>query len=127
MYRTGFASSQSAYESAVTLLFQSLDKIESILSGSGREYLIGDQLSEADVRLYVTIIRFDPAYFGNFKCNLKDIRTGYPTIHKWVRNLYWKNPAFKDTTNFEHIKTGYFSITKVCNAQISLVECADVL
>lgn len=56
---------------------------------------------------YVTIIRFDPVYVQHFKCNIRDIRSGYPHLHKWLRYLYWKVPAFKDTTQFEHIKWHY--------------------
>jgi glutathionyl-hydroquinone reductase len=56
---------------------------------------------------FCTIIRFDPVYVQHFKCNIRDIRSGYPAIHKWMRNLYWNNSAFKDTTNFLHIKNHY--------------------
>ena len=59
------------------------------------------------LRRFVTIIRFDPVYVQHFKCNLRDIRSGYPFLHKWMRNLYWTLPAFKDTTQFEHIKWHY--------------------
>lgn len=55
----------------------------------------------------MTLIRFDPVYVQHFKCNLRDIRSGYPNIHLWLRNLYWREPAFKDTTQFEHIKWHY--------------------
>ena len=123
MYEAGFAQSQQAYEAAVIPLFTSLDKLEKILTG--KDYLVGNQLTEADIRLFVTTvsdkivcvslpltlvakIRFDPAYYGNFKCNIRTIRDGYPAIHLWMRKLYWNIPAFKDTCNFEHIKTGYY-------------------
>ncbi len=55
----------------------------------------------------MTIIRFDPVYVQHFKCNLSDIRSGYPQLHKWMRNLYWNYPAFKDSTDFLHIKYHY--------------------
>lgn len=106
MYKTGFATTQSAYEKAVNPLFESLDRLEKMLRG--KDYLIGDQLTEADIRLFVTIVRFDPVYVGHFKCNIRTIRDGYPAIHLWLRKLYWKIPAFKDTCNFEHIKTHYY-------------------
>ncbi|KAF4618511.1 hypothetical protein D9613_010018 [Agrocybe pediades] len=106
VYKSGFASTQEAYEKAVHTLFNSLDRVEKLLTG--KEYLIGDRLTEADIRLFVTIIRFDPVYVGHFKCNIRTIRNGYPAIHKWMQNLYWNNPAFKDTTNFEHIKAHYY-------------------
>jgi len=106
VYRSGFATSQEAYEKAVVEVFYALDKVEKILTG--KDYLVGDQLTEADVRLWVTIIRFDPVYVGHFKCNFRTIRDGYPAIHKWMQKLYWNNDAFKDSTNFEHIKTHYY-------------------
>jgi len=106
VYKSGFATTQEAYESNVKPLFASLDRLEGILKG--KDYLIGDQLTEADVRLYTTIVRFDPVYVGHFKCNLGTIRHDYPNIHAWLKKLYWNNPAFKITTNFEHIKTHYY-------------------
>jgi len=106
VYRSGFATSQPAYGKAVVELFDALDKVEKILTG--KDYLVGDKLTEADVRLWVTIIRFDPVYVGHFKCNFRTIRDGYPAIHKWMQKLYWNNDAFKDSTNFEHIKTHYY-------------------
>jgi putative glutathione S-transferase len=59
------------------------------------------------VRLYTTIARFDPVYVQHFKCNIRDIRSGYPALHKWLRHLYWDIPAFKETTQWEHIKKHY--------------------
>ncbi|PWN53022.1 hypothetical protein IE53DRAFT_408985 [Violaceomyces palustris] len=107
VYKSGFATTQAAYESNVKPLFDSLDKIEKILS-DGRDYLIGGRLTEADIRLYTTLVRFDPVYVGHFKCNLGTIRADYPHIHRWLRNLYWKNDAFKDTTVFDSIKAHYY-------------------
>lgn len=106
VYKAGFASSTEAYEAAVHSVFEALDKVEKILEG--KEFFVGNQLTEADIRLWVTIIRFDPVYVRHFKCNIRDIRHGYPNIHRWMKGLYWKNPAFKDSTNFDHIKTHYF-------------------
>lgn len=119
VYKAGFARSQSAYETAVIALFDSLDRLEKILEG--REFLVGDQLTEADVRLFVTIIRFDVAYHGNFKCNLRTIRDGYPNLHLWLRRLYWKadEPAFRDTCKFDHIKDGYYHHAIVNPSQIT--------
>ena len=110
VYRTGFALKQGAYETAFNELFTSLDRIDSTLAAqhtAQSNFLIGNRLTEADIRLYTTIVRFDPVYYGHFKCNARTIRDGYPHIHKWLRNLYWNYPAFKDTTNFEHIKVHY--------------------
>jgi putative glutathione S-transferase len=106
VYRSGFATTQAAYEKAVREVFDALDKVEKILDG--KDYLVGGKLTEADVRLWVTIIRFDPVYVGHFKCNFRTIRSGYPAIHRWMKNLYWNVPAFKESTNFEHIKTHYY-------------------
>ncbi|TFK32335.1 glutathione S-transferase [Crucibulum laeve] len=106
VYRTGFATTQGAYEKAVVEVFDTLDTIEKHLSG--KEYLVGNKLTEADVRLWVTIIRFDPVYVGHFKCNFRTIRDGYPAINLWMQKLYWNSDAFKSSTNFEHIKTHYY-------------------
>ncbi|KAH9956488.1 glutathione S-transferase [Russula dissimulans] len=99
VYKSGFAKTSGAYQDAVVPLFDALDRIEAMLEG--KTYLVGDRLTEADVRLFVTIIRFDPVYVSHFKCNIRTIRHGYPNIHL-------QNDAFKSTTNFEHIKTHYF-------------------
>ena len=82
VYKSGFATTQAAYEKAVTQVFESLDRVEKIFeSKKSKEFLVGDQLTEADIRLFVTIIRFDPVYVGHFKCNFRTIRSGYPNIH----------------------------------------------
>ncbi|TCD60738.1 S-glutathionyl-(chloro)hydroquinone reductase [Steccherinum ochraceum] len=106
VYKSGFATTQEAYEPAVHAVFASLDRLEKILQG--KDYLVGNVLTEADIRLFVTIVRFDPVYVGHFKCNFRTIRDGYSNIHLWMRKLYWNTPAFKDTCNFDHIKTHYY-------------------
>ncbi|PPQ67221.1 hypothetical protein CVT26_007294 [Gymnopilus dilepis] len=108
VYKAGLATSQEDYDKAVTDLFKALDRVEKHLTDSGSDYLVGNTLTEADVRLLPTIIRFDPVYVGQFKCNIRTIRDGYPAIHKWMRNLYWNNPAFKDTIDFDHVKVCYY-------------------
>jgi len=123
VYKTGFATTQQAYEKNLYPLFEALDKAEKHLSTSEGPYYYGKNITEADVRLYTTIIRFDPVYVQHFKTNIRDIRSGYPALHKWVRHLYWNNDAFgPETTNFVHIKNHYtkshsqinpFSITPV--------------
>jgi putative glutathione S-transferase len=82
VYKAGFASKQEAYQTAVYNLFEGLNKIEKILAG--KDYLVGGKLTEADIRLFVTVIRFDPVYVGHFKCNIRTIRGGYPNIHRCV-------------------------------------------
>jgi glutathionyl-hydroquinone reductase len=105
VYKSGFATTQEAYEKAVTTLFAALDKVEAHLTD--RKYMYGDNVTESDIRLYTTIVRFDAVYVQHFKTNLRDIRSGYPAIHKWLRHLYWDIPAFGETTQFEHIKKHY--------------------
>lgn len=110
VYKSGFATTQNAYEKAVTQLFVSLDRAEAHLKDqTGGPYYYGAAITEADVRLYTTIIRFDVVYVQHFKCNIRDIRSGYPYLHAWVRNLYWKHPESfgEGTTNFVHIKFHY--------------------
>jgi putative glutathione S-transferase len=114
VYKSGIAKTQEAHEKAVTAVFGSLDRIESILKSTPGPYLLGSQLTEVDVRLYPTIVRFDVVYVTLFKTNLSTIRDGYPKIHRWLQHLYWDIPAFKETTSFEHIKKHYFtSLTPV--------------
>ncbi|KAL1866589.1 hypothetical protein VTK73DRAFT_4670 [Phialemonium thermophilum] len=108
VYKSGFATTQEAYERNVLALFEALDKAEAHLAAQkDGPYWFGRNITEVDIRLYVTIIRFDPVYVQHFKCNIRDIRSGYPALHRWLRNLYWNVPAFKDTTNFLHIKNHY--------------------
>ena len=107
VYKAGFASKQEAYEAAIKPLFESLDRAEEHLRSSPGPFYFSKEITEADVRLYTTIVRFDPVYVQHFKCNIRDIRSGYPALHKWLRNLYWNVPAFGETTQFEHIKKHY--------------------
>ncbi|KAL8782518.1 MAG: hypothetical protein Q9213_005321 [Squamulea squamosa] len=112
VYKTGFAQTQEAYESAIHPLFTALSRAESHLSSHATPsspYYFGPTITEADIRLYTTIIRFDPVYVQHFKCNVRDIRSGFPALHRWVRKLYWDEPAAfgKGTTQFEHIKKHY--------------------
>jgi len=109
VYKSGFATSQEAYDKAVTALFEHLQKAEEALAAAAPSgpYYFGEQLTEADIRLYTTIVRFDPVYHQHFKCNIGSIRADFPNLHRWVRFLYWDVPAFHDTTEFDHIKKHY--------------------
>ncbi|TVY53286.1 Glutathione S-transferase omega-like 2 [Lachnellula cervina] len=108
VYKSGFATTASAYEAACTSLFASLDRVEKHLSTvTDGPYYYGKNITEADVRLYTTMIRFDAVYVQHFKTNIRDVRSGYPYIHRWLRELYWNVPAFGETTQWEHIKKHY--------------------
>jgi glutathionyl-hydroquinone reductase len=107
VYKSGFATTQEAYENNVIPLFEALDKAEAHLAKGPGPFYYGDHITEADIRLYTTIVRFDVVYVQHFKTNIRDIRSGYPNLHKWMRKLYWDIPAFHDTTQFEHIKNHY--------------------
>jgi putative glutathione S-transferase len=104
VYRSGFARKQAAYSSAVKTLFSALDRVEIILSGS--RYLCGDQLTEADVRLFTTLVRFDAVYVTHFKCNIRRI-IDYPNLWGYSRDIY-QTPGVSETVNMEHIKRHYF-------------------
>lgn len=109
VYKTGFAKSQTAYEAAFDTLFETLDHLESHLSKS--RYLAGEWLTEADWRLFVTLVRFDAAYFGQFKCNLRRI-ADYPALSHYLRELYqW--PGIRETVRIDHIKRGYYGIAHI--------------
>ena len=106
VYRAGFATTQIAHEEAVSDVFAALDWLESRLVE--RNYLVGEQLTEADIRAFVTLIRFEPAYYGLFKCNQKHLWQ-YKNIWAYMQRLY-AIPSFRDTVNLDHIKQGYYSI-----------------
>jgi len=106
VYRAGFATTQIAYEKAVKDVFDSLDFIERQLEG--QYFLVGNQITEADIRAFVTLVRFELAYYGLFKTNLKHLND-YPNIHAYVQRIYTL-PGIAETVNPEHIKAGYYSI-----------------
>lgn len=87
VYKSGFATTTEAYEKAVVTLFEALDRVEAHLKEHAKPFYWGDKITESDIRLYTTIVRFDPVYQQHFKCNIRDIRGGYPHIHRWLRNL----------------------------------------
>ena len=104
VYKSGFARTQDAYVEAVTALFDTLDFLEERLST--QRYLVGDQITEADWRLFTTLVRFDPVYVGHFKCNLKRI-VDYHHLSNYLRELY-QIPGVADTVNLDQIKEHYY-------------------
>ncbi len=104
VYRAGFATTQEAYEEAFDALFDSLDWLEGLLAE--RRYLTGAQLTEADWRLFVTLVRFDPVYVGHFKCNRHRI-ADRPNLYGYLRDLY-QQPGIAETVDFDHIKRHYY-------------------
>ena len=109
VYRCGFATSQAAYDEAIAPLFETLDFLDDVLSR--RRYLTGERITEADWRLFPTLARFDLAYVGNFKCNLRRL-VDYPNLWPYTRELY-QVPGIAETTNLRQIKVGYYSIAAV--------------
>jgi putative glutathione S-transferase len=105
VYRAGFATTQAAYDEAVTELFASLDWLEDLLGR--RRYLAGDRVTEADWRLFTTLLRFDPVYHGHFKCNLRRL-VDYPNLWGHTRELY-QLPGVAATVDFAHIKGHYYA------------------
>ncbi len=104
VYKTGFATTQEAYEIAFTNLFNTLEELEERL-GKHR-FLIGNQITETDWRLFPTLVRFDAVYFGHFKCNKKQI-IDYPNLWGYMRDLY-QIPGIAETVNMDHIKRHYY-------------------
>jgi putative glutathione S-transferase len=105
VYRAGFATTQAAYDAAVTALFETLDWLDERLSG--QRYLMGVRITEADWRLFTTLVRFDPVYVGHFKCNIQRI-ADYPALSAYLRELYqW--PGVAGTTRLDHIKFHYYA------------------
>lgn len=104
VYKAGFATTQDAYEEAVTKLFSALDWLEGLLGENS--YLTGDTITEADWRLFTTLVRFDAVYVGHFKCNIRRI-ADYPNLSHYLKALY-EVPGIKETVDLDHIKTHYY-------------------
>lgn len=111
VYKAGFATKQEVYEEEVTTLFAALDQMEERLAG--QDYLVGNRLTEADIRLFTTLVRFDAVYFGHFKCNLKPL-TAYPNLWAYTKRIY-QLPGMAQTVNFDHIKRHYYGSHKTIN------------
>ena len=104
VYKSGFATKQAAYERNVKALFESLDWLEARLEGA--DFIVGNTLTEADVRLYTTLVRFDAVYHGHFKCNVRRI-VDYPNLNRYLKRLY-DSEGFGETTDFLYIKNHYY-------------------
>jgi glutathionyl-hydroquinone reductase len=85
-------------------VFGALNRLEEIVAQNGGPYILGKALTELDLRVYATLIRFDTVYVQHFKCNLGTIRHDYPVLNNWLKSLYWDVRGFKDSTDFKHIK-----------------------
>jgi putative glutathione S-transferase len=105
VYRAGFAADQGAYETSVRAVFDTLEALEALLS-DGRRFILGDRLTEADIRLFPTLIRFDAVYFTHFKCNLRRI-ADYRFLSAYTRALH-RHPSIRPTVNLQHIKKHYY-------------------
>jgi len=111
VYKAGFATTQAAYEEAVFPLFETLDWLEQRLAD--RRFLFGNNLTEADIRLFTTLIRFDAVYVGHFKCNIRRL-ADYPNLSAYARDIYqW--PGVAGTVNLEHIKRHYYESHRSIN------------
>ena len=111
VYKCGFATTQAAYEEALIPLFDTLDWLEEKLSSN--RYLLGNFITEADWRLFTTLVRFDPVYFGHFKCNIRRLMD-YPNLSGYVRDLY-QVPGVAETVNMQHIKKHYYGSHETIN------------
>jgi len=111
VYRCGFAGTQTAYEKAYARLFAALDRLSERLEG--QRYLVGDTITEADVRLFTTLVRFDAVYHGHFKCNRSKL-TEMPVLWAYARDLF-QTPGFGDTIDFDHIKRHYYEVHRDVN------------
>lgn len=111
VYKAGFSTSQKVYEEEVANVFAALDKLEAHLET--QDYLVGNRLTEADIRLFTTLVRFDPVYFGHFKCNIKAL-VDYPNLWDYTKRLY-HHQGISETVDFDHIKEHYYGSHKTIN------------
>jgi len=105
VYKAGFATTQSAYEEAVLPLFETLDRLEALLAK--QDWLVGTRMTEADIRLFTTLVRFDPVYVGHFKCNIRRI-VDYPALEAYLERIL-SDPVIAETVHLDHIQTHYYA------------------
>ena len=108
VYKAGFAPTQKVYETNCLIVFETLDRLESILAKEDPLFVLGTtEPTEIDIKLYTTLVRFDAVYQQHFKLMIRSIRHGYPHLNRWLKNFYWNIPGVKETTDFKHIKENY--------------------
>lgn len=107
VYKAGFAANQEDYDKNCPIVFQTLDRLENMLDDSRTLYLLGSKMTEVDIKLYTTLVRFDTVYQQHFKLMMGSIRHNYPRLNFWLKNMYWNAPGIKETTDFKHIKENY--------------------
>jgi putative glutathione S-transferase len=122
VYECGFASSQAAYEEAFDALFAAMDEVERRLGQ--QRYLVGGRLTEADQRLFTTLVRFDAVYVGHFKCNLRRMED-YPHLSNYLRELYHV-PGIAETANMSHIKRHYYQSHESINSRQIVAKGPDL-
>jgi putative glutathione S-transferase len=122
VYKSGFATTQDAYEEASRAVFDTLDMVEKRLES--KRYLIGSEITEADWRLFTTLVRFDPVYFGHFKCNLRRIRD-YPNLWGYLCDLY-QQPGIAETVDVPYIKRHYYGSHETINPHLIVPIGPDV-
>jgi len=123
VYKCGFAKSQAAYDEAIVHLFDALDRLEGVLGKS--RFVVGNKFTEADLRLFMTLVRFDEVYVVYFKCNVRRL-VEYPHIHNYLRDVY-QLPGMAESINMEHIKTHYYTAHPVLNPYSIIPKGPDVI
>ncbi|RDW86930.1 putative cell wall organization protein/glutathione transferase (Gto3) [Aspergillus mulundensis] len=107
VYKAGFAPDQETYNKNVVPVFGALNKLEKLVYANGGPFILGSEMTEIDVTVYATLVRFDTVYVQHFKCNLGTIRHDYPVLSNWLKGMYWDVPAARESTDFKHIKENY--------------------
>jgi putative glutathione S-transferase len=115
VYKAGFATTQADYDAGVVPVFAALNKLEELIASNGGPFILGQQMTELDVRAYATIIRFDVVYVQHFKCNLGMIRWDYPVIGNWLKGMYERVVGCKESTEWRHIKENVSFVKVWCD------------